>query len=283
MIPTPITISGVIRDPDNIPASGKFVFANVTPVRSNLTDEVMTPDEIVAYVASDGILTVVLPATDDPDWSPTGWTWEVRPHFPFWRTPFAIAVPYNSPGLAIDFSTLVPVPPDGDGALYALVNHAHADQGGGGGSTLVVKRRLAVSGNTTPPVNAAWAVVAGAPTLSIPAVVGDMVEFKIEQMLFNPANGYFDLAVLVDGSPVRYMATNTVIPGSEGNPTFYPQPSSFRTFGPTFGFVVASGDLSGGEVTVAWANRGNGTGTIYADATYPLRWSAKNYGAVPSL
>ena len=130
-IPTQITIQGTVRNATG-PLSGRLVFAWDTLVRDNNSDDVMTPDEIVALVGDDGELSVEVPATDDPGFSPTGWTMEVRPHFEGWKTPFHVSIPYDSTDGIINLSDLVEVPPDGEGDLYALVNHTHEGGGGGG-------------------------------------------------------------------------------------------------------------------------------------------------------
>jgi hypothetical protein len=130
-VPKLITVSGTIRTASGT-QGGWLVWASDTLVRDNATDDVMLPHEIVVTVPSTGEFTVQIPCNDDPGFSPSGWTWEVRPHFPGWRTPFSVSVPFASPGDAAEFSDLVEIPPDGDGQLYALFNHTHA--GGGGGS-----------------------------------------------------------------------------------------------------------------------------------------------------
>lgn len=124
-IPTLITVSGTILD-GGAPVSGRMVWASQTLVRDNATNDVMLPQEIEVPVGSDGEFSVQIPSTDDPGFSPTRWTWEVRPHFPHWTTPFSVAIPYNSPGGALSFSAIAPVPPNGDGQLYALAGHVHA-------------------------------------------------------------------------------------------------------------------------------------------------------------
>lgn len=129
--PTLITISGVIANSEGTLA-GRLVFAAKTLVRNATTDAVMVPHERVVDVPDSGVFSVQIPATNDPAWSPSGWTWEVRPHFDGWRDAFSVAVPYDSPGAALAFSDLVEVPPDGDVQLYALVNHVHAGGGEGG-------------------------------------------------------------------------------------------------------------------------------------------------------
>lgn len=123
-IPTLITVTGTIRDASG-PIAGRLVFASSTLVRDPATNDVMVPQEIVATVGSDGELSVPIPATNDPAFSPTGWTWELRPHFHGWSAAFSVAIPYDSPGATIDLSDLVPVPANGTGDLYALASHLH--------------------------------------------------------------------------------------------------------------------------------------------------------------
>lgn len=126
-------------------------------------------------------------------------------------------------------------------------------------------------------------MLTGSPSLAIPAVVGDYVAWDFQSVLWYPQLNYLDLAVLSGGSLVRYMATGTGTPGAEGSPSFYPQPSVYRGYGPVFEFAVQAGDLDGGNVTVVFATKGNGTGTLFADPTYPLRWRVTNYGPVTIL
>ena len=127
-IPTLITISGTVL---NAGGAGRLVFASSVLVRHNASNDVMAPREIEVAVGADGEFTTQVPATNDPAFSPTGWTWEVRAHFPSWKATFPVAIPYDSPDLAIDFSDLVPVPANDTGTLYAAVNHTH--EGGGSG------------------------------------------------------------------------------------------------------------------------------------------------------
>jgi hypothetical protein len=129
-VPVGITVSGLI------PQTGKLVFASSTLVRDGESNAVMLPHEIVVPVEANVEWSVVIPSTDDPEFSPTGWTWEVRPHFPHWKTPFSVAIPYDSSDSEIWFSDLAPVPPDGDGDLYSLANHTHP--GGGSGDPIAI-------------------------------------------------------------------------------------------------------------------------------------------------
>lgn len=132
-IPTLITLKATIRDSVG-PVAGRMVFARHVAVRpaSGSDEEYPIPEEIVVSIGADGILELPIPATDDPAFSPTGWTWEVRTYFPHWRGIFFIQVPYNSPDGELRLSQIAPEPEDGTGDLYALVNHTHSGGGGGG-------------------------------------------------------------------------------------------------------------------------------------------------------
>lgn len=123
--PVAITITGLI------PANGYLVFASSTVVRDGQSNAVLTPQEIIVQVEANVEFSVDIPSTDDPEFSPAGWTWEVRPHFAYWNASFSVAIPYDAPDGEIWFSELVPVPPDGDAQLYALASHAHPPDGSG--------------------------------------------------------------------------------------------------------------------------------------------------------
>jgi hypothetical protein len=153
---------------------------------------------------------------------------------------------------------------------------------GGGGSSMVVKRAMVTSGQVTPPLDAGWAVWSAAPQITIAAAVGDYVTIEATDFMLDPTNSgtYFDWAVIVGGAIARAMSTDTNTPALEGSPCFYPNPSTYRHFGPRFEFVVTSGDLSTGNLTVGWAHKGSATGTLFASATYPYKWRAINHGAV---
>ncbi len=162
-----------------------------------------------------------------------------------------------------------------DTALDVRVDALEA--GSGGGSTMVVKRATVTSGNLTLASTTPWVAVPSGPSLALPAVAGDYVEFQIVSMLGNFSTNFVDLAVTAGGSLVRYLSSGTSTPAVEGAPAFYGD-GAFDRYGPVFEFVVAAGDLAGGNVTVVFATQGSGGGTIYASTAYPLRWRAINYG-----
>jgi hypothetical protein len=141
-LPVLITVTGTVKTSAG-PQSGKFVFVRSVPLFPAAGDDdgYVIPEQVVAVVGVDGLLSQPLYSCNDPAASPTGWTWEVRPHFTHWKTPFTIVVPYDAVDATIDLNKLAPVPPDEDGQLYALVNHTHSGGGSGSGvdpSTTVV-------------------------------------------------------------------------------------------------------------------------------------------------
>lgn len=168
-----------------------------------------------------------------------------------------------------------------DAELTALDDRVVMLEGapGGGGSALVVRRATVTSGNVTLAVSVPWAAVAGGPSMVLPAVAGDYVEFALASMLGNFGVNFLDLAVLAGGSLVRFLSSGTATAATEGAPAFYGD-QAFDRVSPLFEFEVEAGDLDGGNVTVVFATKGSGGGTIYANADYPLRWRALNHGPV---
>lgn len=133
-LPALITVRATVRDASG-PVAGRVVFARSAILfpASSSDQNYLIPEEVEVEVGADGLLAQQLYAGNDPAASPTGWTWEVRPHFRHWHTPFSIVVPYDAADGEVNLNQLAPVPPDGTGDLYALVNHTHA---GGGSVTL---------------------------------------------------------------------------------------------------------------------------------------------------
>lgn len=124
-VPTQITVTGTYLRPDGEPSTGTAEFTSHAFVRHALSDDVMAPGTIPATLV-DGELSVPVPATDDPDWSPDRWTWLVTLRLDGNRpVEFSAAIPYDSPGGTLDLSALLPVPESG-GELYAPVAHTHA-------------------------------------------------------------------------------------------------------------------------------------------------------------
>lgn len=149
---------------------------------------------------------------------------------------------------------------------------------------LVLRQGYVTSGNIQLNVGTnSWAPLAGSPTLSIPAAVGDYVELDLTVLRQTSANIFLDVGVLLPGSPTtiaRYLATGTATPPGEGDPGLYhtalPARSGAR------GFTVESGDRSGGNITFSFAirNTSGASSLLLMSTDNPLYWRAINYGPV---
>lgn len=138
------------------------------------------------------------------------------------------------------------------------------------------------------PSAAAWTVVVtsgGTPLqCSIPAAAGDRIEF-FPHFMYNGAH-FLDWVLLDSaGAIAKYAAANPSTPGtplSEGNPAMYPS-LSFSKVTSADEFTVSAGHIDGsGNVTIALAHQGTGSGLVYAHSTYPWRLRTKNTGAEPA-
>ncbi|GEM_PF-2671116 len=150
----------------------------------------------------------------------------------------------------------------------------------GGGGSIAVAHGYVTSGDVTPQTTASFAALTGGPTFAIAAVVGDTVELDLSSLRQTGGSSFWDLCVLVSGSPVRYASSGTGTPSIEGDPSTYPDTASFR---PQHGLgmvvVCESGDLSGGNITFGVAVLApSGTGKLFASTNYPLRYRIANYG-----
>jgi hypothetical protein len=123
-LPTLITVHGTYIKLDGTPEQGVVQFkSNVYSLDSD-TDTVLVPDTITGYLDSQGKISLTLPATNDPDWTPVGWTYTFIAQFSSSYYSFEVVIPYNAPGGSISASELVPAQP-ANSQLYAAYNHTH--------------------------------------------------------------------------------------------------------------------------------------------------------------
>lgn len=114
----------------------------------------------------------------------------------------------------------------------------------------------------------------------IPAEPGDRI--RVDPGMLYSGTRYLD-AVLLDsaGAIALYAGTLTSSPLAEGNPEFYPS-TSFGKASSGIMFTVTAAHLSGGQATIALANRGTGAGRVYAFSDYPFRLGLTNLGPQPA-
>lgn len=154
-----------------------------------------------------------------------------------------------------------------------------ATPSGGGGATIKHVHGYVTSGDLTPQnTGGSWATLTGTPTFTIAAAVGDEILFEWASLMERNLSTFYDACVLVGGSPVRYAATGTSTAGVEGDPGYYPDVPSYIGHAGPFTFTAASGDISGGNVTIGFATKSGGSGKLFAGTSFPLRYRLVNFG-----
>lgn len=129
---------------------------------------------------------------------------------------------------------------------------------------------------TLPNTSGSWAPLSGF-LLTCPAVVGDYIEVQFGGVK-KPGYAAIDVAVLVSGSIVRAMSNGTSTPAVEGTPAWNSNVENFLGGQVVSGFIAGSGDLSGGNVTLAVVTKTTGTETLDASTAYPFQWKILNHG-----
>lgn len=104
---TLIDVTGTYTQRNGDPAVGRVVFTS--PQVVVVDGEIIVPRHIVGTLDEDGLVAVELPATDDPDIDPVGWTWQVREDIRGLHREYSIEVPYD--GGPIDLADVVHVVP----------------------------------------------------------------------------------------------------------------------------------------------------------------------------
>lgn len=74
---TLVTVHGRVDLPPSGGAAGTAVFSSHQPLVGSVDHSVVPPFETTAVLAADGTFTASLPATNDPQWTPTGWAYTV--------------------------------------------------------------------------------------------------------------------------------------------------------------------------------------------------------------
>ncbi|MFL6138780.1 MAG: hypothetical protein ACJ74O_13405 [Frankiaceae bacterium] len=105
-----VTVTGTYVDSQGAPVQGSVIFTPPVTLTDPAADVIIVPKAITATLDGNGQFSVDLIATDDPDFTPNGWTYQVRESFPAGggRT-YAIALPLAVP--AVEISDLAPAPP----------------------------------------------------------------------------------------------------------------------------------------------------------------------------
>lgn len=104
----PITVTASYLTADGEPQTGLVTF---TPsVIATVAGGILTATPVRIQLDETGSLSVVLAATDDPQWSAPGWTYTVTENFTRSQVRrYSVELPYDTLGATIDLATIVPV------------------------------------------------------------------------------------------------------------------------------------------------------------------------------
>lgn len=188
------------------------------------------------------------------------------------------------------FNNAIPVLPGFDAAFAnqairkAQLDAAIAGVSGGGASIRTATARI-VDGAVVDLASASsWTIATtsvGTPLqCSIAASAGDRIRVEGD---FMRAGAHFLDWVLLDnaGAIAVYGTTRTSTAPTEGSPSMYPS-LSFSYVQGAKQFTVSSGHIASGQVTIALAHQGTGSGKVYANSTYPFELLLTNLGPEPA-
>lgn len=110
-----VQVYGTYIDLNGNPASGRITFTATTRLRSAATKTSIMPGSVEVALDSNGYFTTQLPATNDPDITPSGWGWEVAekfgdPNRPTYARTYTMLAPLGTP---IDMTSVAPATPPG--------------------------------------------------------------------------------------------------------------------------------------------------------------------------
>ena len=104
-----VTLTGRYLDASGAPVRGSVTFTLALTLANASAATFIIPTAYTTVLDATGSFSVALPATNDPDVAPSGWTWEVAENFDDGRT-FLISLPANL-APTVDLSTLAPALP----------------------------------------------------------------------------------------------------------------------------------------------------------------------------
>lgn len=126
--PTMITLTGTVETPPGTPDGTAQVTIQQQVWMRHPDGTVIEPTVYTGVANSNGDISMLVPATNDPDWLPVDF--QMRVIFdgienPRWSKPFRAAIPHDAPGGTMTLGELIPVGMANEGAFYAAANHSH--------------------------------------------------------------------------------------------------------------------------------------------------------------
>jgi hypothetical protein len=107
---TTVTVTGKYLDASGSPVRGSVTFTLDTPLLNAGASTYIIETEYTVALDAQGAFSVALPATNDVDVTPTGWTWTLTPNFDG-ADPLTFALPTNL-GPSVDITVLAPALPN---------------------------------------------------------------------------------------------------------------------------------------------------------------------------
>jgi hypothetical protein len=205
------------QDSDNFgaPAVGTVTFTPSTVLYDAETKEIVLPRPFVVSLDSEGAFEVYLPATDDPDLSPQGWTYRVEETV--WgrlvRPAWYLSVPIDQKETGISLVDVAPAPtigpnaPDGAGASYALLVQYSTEAG--------IARTEAVAARDIAETASIGAAAARDSVQALSSRTGLATRSALAPLLspYNPGND--------QSGPVAVWLADSYVPGTAGGPGRY--------------------------------------------------------------
>lgn len=117
-----IIVTGTYINGDGTPSFGVVEFSTNVKLRSGTSTSVVQPGVQTAELDAAGHFSIVLPASNDPDWIPNPFTYTVTEKVSTRGVgvTYDVQIPFNAPGGTVDLSTLAPVPPVINPNIYVL-------------------------------------------------------------------------------------------------------------------------------------------------------------------
>lgn len=103
-----ITVTGQFLKNDGTPQSGTVTFTTTQLLQSGTENLFVTPGSYQASLDGTGAFTVDLPATNDPDWVPQGYTYQLDVALQGFSRMYTLAIPWTAPGGTIDLADVLP-------------------------------------------------------------------------------------------------------------------------------------------------------------------------------
>lgn len=178
----------------------------------------------------------------------------------------------------------------GDDTAYARQDHTHGTPAlGATGSTAAAgnhthARTVSAADSgfiTTGDISVGTGFTQLGTDLTVPAAAGDVLEVDADMLCNSTGTDMqIEAATRVSGADARYWSTGTGISRWPGGIGRWYVPSIFTGPRGAAPLTVEAGDIAAGQVTVRLYGRvAAGSRTVFADATYPLRWTLTNLGA----